>query len=516
MPEIRLFAFATITILASIGCGLSPAEHLLDPIATPWSGADDRCSDAPGAASPLVVSWAAAERGSLERRLGSGLVIVRHHGCAIEVLRHCSLPEAGYRYGMFTAKREEVRMRNADELYANLPAGAAQLEGELRRSGALTVTMRLVGMYEADRGAVHLDELAGDCGSATHVVTGVQVGAYTLEAESTAGVGAGVGLRGGPKLGGRSEAHRQVLTHDGEPTACEAARVGDAAPPDGCGTPLRLELVPLGERRDVTSTCPADMHWTGYQCESEALAADVGCPTGTTRIHGATSSVDFCLDRTEVTVAAYAECVREGGCSGTGADAWWPGIDADDAALATSACNGERPDRAAHPMNCVTWSQAAAYCRHRDARLPDDDEWAWAAAGGVQARDYPWGDAPISAAHANACGVECRAWFERRGRRRRMLAHGGDDGWPTTAEVGRFPAGRGRWGSLDLAGNVAEWTTGAASRGRRRVRGGSFWDQRPGWLRADDTSAAIEDRRDPGIGYRCATQTSDRIPWDDG
>ena len=87
-----------------------------------------------------------------------------------------------------------------------------------------------------------------------------------------------------------------------------------------------------------------------------------------------------------------------------------------------------------------------------------------------------------------------------------MLAQRGDDGWPTTAEVGRFPAGVGRWGQLDLAGNVAEWTTGDAGRGRRRVRGGSFWDQRPGSLRTDDSGAALGDRRDPGIGLRCAAE----------
>ncbi|MBL8947711.1 MAG: SUMF1/EgtB/PvdO family nonheme iron enzyme [Myxococcales bacterium] len=492
-------------------CGRMSAEPMLDPMAMPWSAESGRCDAAATPESPLVIGWAAAERGSLERRLGQGLVVVRHHGCAIEVLRHCSVPGSTYRYGGFTGKREAVHMRSADDLWAKLPAGAAALEATLRRWGALTVTMRLVGMYEADRTAVRVDELAGDCGSATHVVTGMQVGAYALEAETAGGMGGGVTDRGTTVLGARSTTRRELLTHDGDPAACAIAKPGDVAPPEECGAPLRLELVPLGERRDAVTICPADHHWTGTACEAAATSSPaVGCPVGMTRVRGGGEDGghvdDFCLDRNEVTVAAYTECVRAGACTPADDGAWWRDVDSDDRALATEACNGARADRAAHPINCVDFDQAQAYCRWRGADLPDDVQWAWAAGGGLQERAYPWGETPITADRANACGVECRAWFERHGRRRRMLAQRGDDGWPTTAEVGRFPAGVGRWGQLDLAGNVAEWTTGDAGRGRRRVRGGSFWDQRPGSLRTDDSGAALGDRRDPGIGLRCAAE----------
>jgi len=41
----------------------------------------------------------------------------------------------------------------------------------------------------------------------------------------------------------------------------------------------------------------------------------------------------FCIDRTEVTVAAYAACVREGKCVPAPTTADWPGIAEDDKAL---------------------------------------------------------------------------------------------------------------------------------------------------------------------------------------
>ncbi|MEI7895116.1 MAG: SUMF1/EgtB/PvdO family nonheme iron enzyme [Myxococcales bacterium] len=34
-----------------------------------------------------------------------------------------------------------------------------------------------------------------------------------------------------------------------------------------------------------------------------------------------------------------------------------------------------------HPVNCVNWNQAAAYCKWSDKRLPTEEDWEWAARG---------------------------------------------------------------------------------------------------------------------------------------
>ena len=78
----------------------------------------------------------------------------------------------------------------------------------------------------------------------------------------------------------------------------------------------------------------------------------------------------FCLDVTEVTADAYANCVRLGQCSTEGLPC---------GSAATFNVNG----KGGHPINCVDWSQAANYCQAQGKRLPTEEEWEWAARGGA-------------------------------------------------------------------------------------------------------------------------------------
>ena len=99
------------------------------------------------------------------------------------------------------------------------------------------------------------------------------------------------------------------------------------------------------------------------------------------------------VDVTPVTVAQYSTCVRAGHCSPArttvrdlgyvpDADRWSP------------FCNGDRPDRADHPANCVDLLQARGYCAWAGKRLPTADELEWAERNAVAETRYPWGDAP--------------------------------------------------------------------------------------------------------------------------
>lgn len=181
---------------------------------------------------------------------------------------------------------------------------------------------------------------------------------------------------------------------------------------------------------------------------------------------------DFSIDRTEVTVAAYRACVDAGKCTAAGTD---------------RSCNGSLPNRGGHPINCVDWHQASAFCAWRGARLPSEWEWERAARG-VDGDLHPWGNAPadctravIDAGTGNACG-----W--------------GD----TTFEVGSRPAGASREGVVDLIGNVWEWTATVREKGSGRVvRGGGYH------VTADQARASFHllfapQGRAPFVGFRCA------------
>jgi formylglycine-generating enzyme required for sulfatase activity len=216
------------------------------------------------------------------------------------------------------------------------------------------------------------------------------------------------------------------------------------------------------------------------------------------------ASPTLCIDKTEVTVAAYSKCVDAQAC--TLASPTPTGNGAKDAVIAKLGplCNANKKDRQRHPVNCIDWAQASAYCTWVNGRLPSEAEWELAARGD-DARTYPWGDEPPTAKRVNACGPECAAMFKRTLGSKFAPMYTSTDGFEGTGPVGSFPAGASPAGALDMAGNVGEWVTDWFEVNKRRVFRGGGWDQTaPSGLAITRRDAAPPEIKSVIVGFRCA------------
>jgi formylglycine-generating enzyme len=99
------------------------------------------------------------------------------------------------------------------------------------------------------------------------------------------------------------------------------------------------------------------------------------------------------------------------------------------------------------PVACATWFEAYAFCIWDGGFLPTEAEWEYVAAGGDERRKFPWGSAPPGTENQYAI-YNC------------YYGAGPNDagGCLGLAPVGTASLGAGRWGQLDLSGNVWEWT----------------------------------------------------------
>jgi formylglycine-generating enzyme required for sulfatase activity len=229
---------------------------------------------------------------------------------------------------------------------------------------------------------------------------------------------------------------------------------------------------------------------------------------------------EYCIDKTEVTVAAYRVCVQAGACSPGHKTAQRSGYAFGHWSQWSRFCHwGQGAEMDQHPMNCVDWKQAASYCAWSGGRLPTEAEWEYAARGESRRR-YPWGDQEPSPALVNACGDECVAMAKQQLGETWARTYKGNDGWSTTAPVGSFPKGASPFGILDMAGNVWEWTsdsyahyTGDAVTNPRQspteaapriCRGGGWSNFLPARVQATQRYWHLPDTRIGDLGFRCA------------
>jgi serine/threonine protein kinase/formylglycine-generating enzyme required for sulfatase activity len=138
----------------------------------------------------------------------------------------------------------------------------------------------------------------------------------------------------------------------------------------------------------------------------------------------------FSMEKTEVTNAEYAVFVHETNHK------------------PPSSFAGDKPfvGNELLPVVNVSYDDAVEFAKWRSKRdgvtyrLPTEEEWEYAARGGDQGNLYPWGN----------------AWVQGR-------AGTKDSGAAGPKPVGSYTEDKSRWGVLDMAGNVYEWTSSKAA-----------------------------------------------------
>ena len=289
----------------------------------------------------------------------------------------------------------------------------------------------------------------------------------------------------------------QAVACDGKTGQCVANPAADGtACAEGVGKCETGHCVQVAAQGHKMVHVPAGSFWMGCNADKYGDCKFYPYEGPQHEVH----LTQFWLDTYEVTVADYAKCLSAGKCSTP--------------STKLPTCNWGAVGREKHPINCVDWTQARAYCKWLgpDYGLPTEAQWEKAARGGcvynggaagcqTGMRSYPWGEQTPSCEYAvfDSGGKGC--------------------GQSTTAAVGSKPKGVSPYGAHDMAGNVWEWVedwfekhyydkspkndpvNDQGSFSHRAFRGGSFLLS-PAYLRSSFRDTGIP-YSSSGLGFRC-------------
>jgi formylglycine-generating enzyme required for sulfatase activity len=306
----------------------------------------------------------------------------------------------------------------------------------------------------------------------------------------------------------RNRTRPDVGITNGQPTT--ALSSPPIVVPTGTLTP-RVVVVPgkssepSAEPASYSSTPPKLLNKAGMQMVLiKAGKFQMGNPYAESRgmrdetLHTVEITVPFYISDRETTVKQFADFVADVGyrtdaerMGGTGTLVNRSSLD--------PAINWKWPgfkQGSDHPVVCISWNDANAFCRwlsdreKRKYRLPTEAEWEYAARAGTRTT-YFWGDQPEEGeGYINAADAKAKAVFPK------WTTFDFDDGYVNTAPVGSFKPNN--WGLYDMLGNASEWVNDryapytadrlkdplGPSEGEKRIIRGGSWNSYPSYSRS--------------------------------
>jgi hypothetical protein len=426
---------------------------------------DSTCAKLTLSSKPRILGWSATTRQLIEKRLHRGVLGVRYvkKGCTVQLIPQpaCKI-DMKYEYKRVLGKKE-LLVSSSGALWQELPLLAKTYAKSVVSGRAIKLFAETSGVMRipASEG-VHRDMLKNrQCKNVTHVVQLAALGRLAVVEGSKAAV---------EDYSGRTmpKAPLSMLEFSGDSKACRDQRL---IRPAMCRSPIRFVLMPvklrpaLGGSRSVL--IEAGLFASGPNQTSIYLDA-------------------FQLDKNEVSASQYDDCVRNKKCSPAGRG---------------TACTSGVLGKEDHPINCVVWSQARAYCRWRDQRLPTEAQWG----------DQWPPPARIANLADESAKQEFPYWRVLENHRDRQV---------TTAPVTAFGPANNSYGLWQMAGNVGVWTEDwyrerlsskphrnpkGPRRGRARVvRGSSFGGSSQEKLTTYFRDFYTPNTRSMHIGIRCA------------
>lgn len=179
---------------------------------------------------------------------------------------------------------------------------------------------------------------------------------------------------------------------------------------------------------------------------------------------------------------------------------WWRVVEGADWAH-PEGLDSTIAERLDHPVVHVSWNDAQAYAEWAGKRLPTEEEWEYAARGGLEQKRYPWGD-ELTPQGKHRCNI-WQGEFP--------YTNTAEDGYQGTSPVKAFPTNS--YGIYSVAGNVWEWCendffqkTNPPENAPKATRGGSYLCHASycNRYRVAARTSNTPDSSTGNIGFRCA------------